>query len=69
MSEATTEAIATGESAATGDPAFDSVEQALRAEGPHAALEKLAEHLDASGDYRACSTPCCYAPDTSWVCP
>jgi hypothetical protein len=53
MSNATTEAIADGESAATDDPAFDSVEQALRDEGPRAALERLAEHLDSSGDYRA----------------
>ncbi len=33
--------------------AFDALERALRSEGPSAALERLAEHLDASGDYRA----------------
>ncbi len=53
MSDATTAAPTDAPGAATADPAFDAVEEALRAEGPHAALEKLAEHLDASGDYRA----------------
>src|SRR5271170_4072706 len=53
MTDATTAAPTAGQSAATADSAFDSVEDALRAEGPRAALERLAEHLDASGDYRA----------------
>ena len=53
MSDARTAALATESSAPESDAAFDSVESALRAAGPQAALERLAEHLSASGDYRA----------------
>jgi len=53
MSDITTEVPTDTEASGTTDLAFDSVEHALRTEGPGAALETLAEHLDASGDYRA----------------
>jgi hypothetical protein len=53
MSDATTADLTSDPAVEAADPAFDSVDQALRAEGPEAALEKLTEHLDASGDYRA----------------
>jgi hypothetical protein len=53
MSDARTAAIATEPAALGGDAAFDSVEVALRAAGPQGALERLAEHLSAAGDYRA----------------
>jgi hypothetical protein len=39
--------------APVADPAFDDLESALRTSGPPAALERLADHLSASGDYRA----------------
>jgi hypothetical protein len=53
MNDTSTATSTAGQPDATADAAFDSVEDALRAEGPQAALERLAEHLDASGDYRA----------------
>ncbi|HZW31251.1 MAG TPA: hypothetical protein VFF52_11120 [Isosphaeraceae bacterium] len=53
MSDAGNAAVATEPAAPWGDAAFESVEAALRAAGPLAALERLAEHLDAAGDYRA----------------
>jgi hypothetical protein len=53
MSDATTAAPTAGHPEATADAAFGSVEDALRTEGPRAALDRLAEHLDTSGDYRA----------------
>jgi hypothetical protein len=37
----------------TGPAAFDSIEGALRGSGPRAALDRLAEDLEAAGDYRA----------------
>src|SRR5947207_4930005 len=53
MNDAPTTAPATGQMASTGDPAFDAVEDALRAAGPQAALDRLAEHVAVTGDYRA----------------
>jgi hypothetical protein len=40
-------------SKSTGEAAFATIEGALRAEGPSAALDRLTEHLAAAGEYRA----------------
>ncbi len=53
MSDSSTTATTSDQSVPADASAFDSVEQTLRSEGPSAALERLAEHLDATGDYRA----------------
>jgi hypothetical protein len=45
--------LAIDPAASAGEAVFDSVEAALRAAGPQGALERLAEHLSAAGDYRA----------------
>ena len=41
------------------DRAFDALERTLRDSGPLPALAELIEHLDAAGEYRACSTRSC----------
>ncbi len=53
MSDPPTSAATATAAGSIGGPTFDSVQDALHVEGPRAALERLAEHLDASGDYRA----------------
>ena len=53
MTDSSTTATTSDQSVPADASAFDSVEQALRSEGPSAALARLAEHLDTSGDYRA----------------
>jgi hypothetical protein len=53
MNEATAEAMSSGEQSAGGETPFDALEEALRAGGPPAALEKLVEQLSAAGEYRA----------------
>jgi hypothetical protein len=53
MSDATaTAAVSSGEIQGTETP-FDLLEDALRAGGPSAALDRLTEHLSAAGEYRA----------------
>jgi hypothetical protein len=53
ISHAPAPGAAIGEPAATGVSAFDAVEAALHSVGPRAALERLADHLTAAGDYRS----------------
>ncbi len=53
MSDPPTSAATDNPAASIGESAFDSVQEALHAEGPQAALKRLVEQLDIRGDYRA----------------
>jgi tetratricopeptide (TPR) repeat protein len=53
MSDPPTSTETANPAASIDDPAFDTVQDALHAGGPRAALEQLAEHLEGCGDYRA----------------
>src|SRR5262249_3963675 len=53
MSDPRTAALAAEPSAPEAVAALDLAESALHADGPQGALRRLAEHLDAAGDYRA----------------